>query len=656
MADAVPLSGGIDPRTFPFLIVQLHRSGATGSFKVEGPSYQKALYIRSGRILFGSSNDPRDQLGAILIESGKITPEQLEDVNGRVGPGNPLAKVLADTGYVSQRELSEAARAKVERIFADVVAYESGSFEFEDGVLPKGAVDLKLNTERLIVSAVRRIPDRSFVLRHLGGVNAVLLPSAGLAALLPEIHAEVGRLPEQLDGTTTLKDAAAGAALDEFDAAKIACALLFLGAIELQAPAGEMAMEAEPDAAQAPADDEGAPSFIGDDEPVIATGAAPPAGADAPVAFTAPEPEDEPAPFATAGEAATPPAALVSDEAPALDLGATAAAAFAPPEPTPAPAPPAIEPPAPGPASPFTEPPTVSIKPSPRQEPAPPPAVAAPVAAAPASPMRIEPERPARPQRSSLPLVPPPAAPPRAEGRDGKKGSATREDLAAVDALLHSRTPEGPLTPGEKGQDERWAPKFGASGAVRGKRDGGGGKGALVAGLALLLLAGGAAAWWYVSAQPAAAPVAEASPSPAPALDGARGGGIADPGSAAPPPDTAPATTAAATDPRGLLRQGQHDAAARGFADELRAAGPDAATIQLLIACSTETVDKAVANAGGADLIVLPTSYQGRNCYRLAWGVYPSSAVAAAAIPTIPEYFARGGARPRVHSTREVLP
>ena len=95
MAETLPISGSIDPKAFPFLLMDLHRQGATGSLKVDGPSYQKALYFRGGRILFGSSNDPRDQLGAILIESGRITPEQLEEVNAKVGSGNPLAKVLA---------------------------------------------------------------------------------------------------------------------------------------------------------------------------------------------------------------------------------------------------------------------------------------------------------------------------------------------------------------------------------------------------------------------------------------------------------------------------------------------------------------------------------------------------------------------------------
>jgi len=231
MAD-VPSSGTIDPSAFPFLLIDLHRNGATGSLKVAGPSYQKALYFRAGRILFGSSNDPRDQLGAILIESGKITPEQLEDVNGKVGPGSPLAKVLTDTGFVNQRELSEAARAKVERILSDVIAYDSGSFEFEDGVLPKGAVDLKLSTERVVVAAVRRVSDRNFVLRYIDGMEVVLRGTNDVAVPFAEIETDTSGITHYLDGVRTLKEAAGLARLDDFEAAKIACALLFLGAVE----------------------------------------------------------------------------------------------------------------------------------------------------------------------------------------------------------------------------------------------------------------------------------------------------------------------------------------------------------------------------------------------------------------------------------------
>ena len=219
MADTFPVSGNIEPTAFPHLLVDLHRQGATGSLKVSGPEHTKALYFRAGRILFGSSKDPRDQLGVILIESGKITREQLDEVNEKIGPGNPLAKVLAESGFVNQRELGDSARVKVERILSDVLSWEAGTFEFEDGVLPKGAVDLKLSTERLLLAAVQRIDDRAFALRHLGDMTTVLgvMPDAETA--LADVRAEVWPLLERLVGERTLQDAVALTLLNEFAAA-----------------------------------------------------------------------------------------------------------------------------------------------------------------------------------------------------------------------------------------------------------------------------------------------------------------------------------------------------------------------------------------------------------------------------------------------------
>ena len=81
-----------------------------------------------------------------------------------------------------------------------MISYTSGSFEFEDGVLPKGAVDLKLSTEKLLLAAVRRVADRGFVLRHLEGLDVVLGSHPELAEQLAELRPEAADLPERLDG------------------------------------------------------------------------------------------------------------------------------------------------------------------------------------------------------------------------------------------------------------------------------------------------------------------------------------------------------------------------------------------------------------------------------------------------------------------------
>jgi hypothetical protein len=78
--------------------------------------------------------------------------------------------------------------------------------------------------------------------------------------------------------------------------------------------------------------------------------------------------------------------------------------------------------------------------------------------------------------------------------------------------------------------------------------------------------------------------------------------------------------------------------------------------VQILVACSEETVHKAVANVSSAELFIVPVKHRGRDCYRVCWGVYDTPAAAAEADRRLPPYFRQGGAHPRVVLVAAVLP
>jgi hypothetical protein len=664
--EAAPISGSIDPRTFPLVLMSLHRNGVTGSLKVDGPTYQKALYFRSGRILFGSSNDPRDELGSILIVAGKLTAEQLADVKARVGPGNPLAKALQDSGFVSQREIGEAARGKVEQILADVLGYDVGSFEFEDGVLPKGAIDLKLSTPKLVLAAARRATERAFVLRHLDSLDAVLAPGAADAG---EVRADAGALLGLLDGTRSLKDAAAAASLDEFEAAKIACGLLFLGVLENRgATPGLGATDAALDL-----------NLSTDETPL----------------FAAPEPQRDttsqtmmlPSPFASVRpaelgeETAEPSLEATLDETFSRLNSADVEKSFAAMREAEAAA--AMEEPESAPEVDAA----LDIAPAPEPEP------------------------------------PPPAAP-----RASKAELAAIDGL-----LKDKPATEGPLTPFERRSWEPEFPSKPTSGQPRRPQAGRRSRSspALALGLGgVALIAAGAV--WYFFAGPGSAPppapappttVAAARPSPTPAEPAvspadatgdvaappavaaasgpspasAKAPAAATPASAPPttiaakptatparpgtPPTTpapaAPAPAAAKAAPpaaqkpapatakpapggrpgwpeaTAAMRRGDVDNAAKAYAQAARASGKTWTT-QVLVACSKETVTKAAAAISSDDLFVVPVRYQKKDCYRVLWGLADSEAQAAAT--EIPGYFKAGGAAPKAVTLRSALP
>jgi septal ring-binding cell division protein DamX len=124
--------------------------------------------------------------------------------------------------------------------------------------------------------------------------------------------------------------------------------------------------------------------------------------------------------------------------------------------------------------------------------------------------------------------------------------------------------------------------------------------------------------------------------------------------STTPPPTAAPAGNIL-EQARTALRSGQHDEAARAFAAHIRRAPRGTATIQLLVACSTDTVQKAMTEVGSNELFILPVSYQGRSCYRMCWGLYADGTRGASALRSLPDYFRRGGASPRVVTAADVL-
>jgi hypothetical protein len=277
-------------------------------------------------------------------------------------------------------------------------------------------------------------------------------------------------------------------------------------------------------------------------------------------------------------------------------------------------------------------------------------------------------------------------------------GQPTHEDLAALDKLLQSSGTGTAQRTVERPRAERWEPQFrtsdapapaGPSGSSRravGRRSRGS-KAPILAGVAGLVIAGSAAGYFLLggpstptpspepTTPPTAAPTpalsapatvapapsavpSPAPPTPAPTAVPAAAFPTATPGPAAPPtPAPAPVPTPAVTTPAGagpatstgearaLLRQGALAPAAQGFAASL-ASARSSYSIQTLVACAPENVQKAVQNVPGDELFVLPVNLDGRSCYRVCWGVFDSQAAAEAALPSLPPYFQKGMVQP----------
>jgi septal ring-binding cell division protein DamX len=116
-----------------------------------------------------------------------------------------------------------------------------------------------------------------------------------------------------------------------------------------------------------------------------------------------------------------------------------------------------------------------------------------------------------------------------------------------------------------------------------------------------------------------------------------------------PPAAAAPAT---APEPPGSSRQAWLDRAARDR-QKANADRRNHFTIQLELACETQTlVDASKYDRPAGTLWVLTTPYEGRTCFRVLWGRYPSKEAARRALANVPPFFATAHNRPVVTAIR----
>ena len=595
--------GDIDPA---FFIGYLYRQKVTGTLKFEDAPIQRAIYVRDGRVLFSSSNAAEDQLGAILVAGGKISQEKFDSIVAGLEPKQSIAAALAQGGHVSQRDIGDAARRKVEQIIASCCAQTTGQYEFEDGVLPKGALDLKLTTEKVMVSAFEVLEPSGFLSRILKSPVAVLA-RAEAEVTDPELQ----RLHEALDGESTLADIGGKVGLPLAATEARAAVLVVLGAASVvTSQIEEMSL---PDTGETSPDLEaGGVSIPGEAEAET-------------IGFGQVPDNSEKLAFGQAEEA--PPSSSGSapgDSTLVMDDG------------------------------------------------------------------------------SGVPAPPTPSQSGALRASGGRRERATTQDLDAVKELIGS--PAAAPRPGSASiPSQRWEPVLSAQ--SRPGRDRGGvseklrGQMAKTVGATLLLVLVAGVGWIAYTSQnrtalpapnpPAVSPspvqIAEAvppaaavTPSPLPPPPIAQPSKPAAPSATPAPtklaekpsptprvtaPAIVPAPTAAppvATTARPssgayeALKAGRLAEAAAAF-EEVAQARSSEFSVQLLVACSPQTIEKAIQNDPSPDLFVLNATLAGKPCHRLMRGFFPTTAEAAQGVSKLPAYYAAEGAKPKAVPLKSVL-
>lgn len=211
-------------------------SAKTGKLEVTRAAGRGKIFFREGDVYYAESSLSREPLGQKLIRSGMLSESQLRRaLDENATSGAKIGRVLVANNWVTEDQLGHALKEQIEDAAFDLLRWESGEFDFENGVVADIEVEIAVSVENLVLEAARRLDELDMIKRKLPSEDCVLrmaaVPPAGAAQI--NITADEWRLLVLVDGVRTIADISASAGKDTFAAMQGLYGLLTAGLIEL---------------------------------------------------------------------------------------------------------------------------------------------------------------------------------------------------------------------------------------------------------------------------------------------------------------------------------------------------------------------------------------------------------------------------------------
>jgi hypothetical protein len=227
------LRGRIEDSGVPELLQSVLASRETGVLTFRNGELTKRVYLHMGRVIYAQSSDPDERLGESLLLRGKITARQYQEASGLIRPGRRLGAILVESGALEPEELLPAVELQVREILLEVFTWTRGEYElvmsepgFEDVVI------LSFPMENLILEGIHRIRAWSRIQGGIGGIDAVPFPTGDTELRLKiDLSDEEQEVLSHVDGRATVEQICQVSYLSNLETCRILWGLQILGVI-----------------------------------------------------------------------------------------------------------------------------------------------------------------------------------------------------------------------------------------------------------------------------------------------------------------------------------------------------------------------------------------------------------------------------------------
>ncbi len=129
----------------------------SGQLIVQHGDVQRTVTFRDGQPIFAVSSVHHERLGAVVVQLGLISPEQLYQALAKVTPTQRIGAVLTREGFLSEANLYSAMTYLVREVVLNLFEMTEGSFLFLEGRPADGdSVKLQERIKDLVLQGMKR--------------------------------------------------------------------------------------------------------------------------------------------------------------------------------------------------------------------------------------------------------------------------------------------------------------------------------------------------------------------------------------------------------------------------------------------------------------------------------------------------------------------
>jgi len=233
-SERLSINGTLSDTGLPRILHNLYSLRATGLLHLEHNNVKKVVYIRNGYPIFVRSNLVREFLGQMLVRTGHLNDEELQqslEIAKEKGQRHGVA--LIEMGLITPHQLNDVLRNQVLEKLLDTFAWADGSYRFMQArEFKQGITTIDLSPANLILQGLRDHASREQVLQILAPhLDHYLQLAESPLYRFQEIQLSVNeqRILTGCQGSTTLRDVLKRHLLSRKEAEPLLATLLSTG-------------------------------------------------------------------------------------------------------------------------------------------------------------------------------------------------------------------------------------------------------------------------------------------------------------------------------------------------------------------------------------------------------------------------------------------